>query len=590
MDKLSKKFLASSCLFCANSSTSVRKFKITEDYGGGNTIRYDLTSFLGHQIEPYLKDDDLLCSNCMNFFENMAYTKRRLIDFLRNRDESEDIKMQGFNDIWKGFKKFAVNLVKFNPNESEETWDSPDMHSRSATPNPLVHTYSEPYNQAYEREISEIERARSRTAFSEGNSETDLEVRNLFLKSGRRKKRGHNWTRRRGEQKSRALSRTYPAIYDNYDRNCYSSITRISQASTNKSPDKRSTHSSRKRRTVEGTPLKTRSVSRLENYLAVVTAKRESNKFYCEEVKCSLFFDKLENFVLHKRYDHRIIARFPCQQCRFKGTTRKELEMHHSRLHDTEIILCSQCRAEIEGSQKLQEHLKKHQEYSIGCKFCYLNFLSKADLVEHVTLEHQGKKTKKVHEKPRAVFQAIVNREKTSVNNNNNNLRTNRKTYKSIVLNVEKSPSPEMIFTPLIAKSSSPLPVDSEPQTIRIIDKSLSISVINVCSVPGDSCSNNENVNSRTEDGEVSVEVTSTKLGIPSKQPNTSTELAEETNRSNIDPSTAAPQELSTESESSREESNSTPPAHLKLNLLESNLQLTTLFPIVILERMDFED
>lgn len=50
MEKLPKKLLASSCLFCVNSSTGVRKFKITEDYGGGNTIRYDLTSFLGHQV------------------------------------------------------------------------------------------------------------------------------------------------------------------------------------------------------------------------------------------------------------------------------------------------------------------------------------------------------------------------------------------------------------------------------------------------------------------------------------------------------------------------------------------------------------
>lgn len=71
--------------------------------------------------------------------------------------------MQGFNDIWKGFRKFAVNLVKFNPNECEENWDSPEVNSRSLTPNPLVHLYSEPYNQAYEKEMNELERARSKS-------------------------------------------------------------------------------------------------------------------------------------------------------------------------------------------------------------------------------------------------------------------------------------------------------------------------------------------------------------------------------------------------------------------------------------------
>ncbi|XP_044748662.1 uncharacterized protein LOC123309556 isoform X2 [Coccinella septempunctata] len=467
MEKLSKKLLASSCLFCANSSTSVRKFKITEDYGGGNTIRYDLTSFLGHQIEPYLKDDDLLCSNCMNFFENMAYTKRRLIDFLRNRDESEDIKMQGFSDIWKGFKKFAVNLVKFNPNESEENWDSTEVCGRSLTPNPLVHTYSEPYNQAYEKEFSEIERARSKSVVShwDGRSETDLELKQIFSRRGRRKKRGHNWTRRRGEQKSRALSRTYPAIYDNYERNCYTSMTTISHASSDKSAASgKSTSSRRKRRLVEGKPVRTRSVSRLENYLANVTAEKESNKFYCEEINCSLFFEKLENFVLHKRYDHNIIARFPCQLCRFKGTTRQELEMHHSKLHDKETILCFQCRAEIQGTYNLQEHLKKHQEYSIGCKFCYLSFLSKADLVEHVSKDHQGKR-KKVHEKPSFVLQTIVNKEKVLgerfKTNNNNSLRDKHKEFKCIVLNVEKSPSPEPVLrncrTPVAPFTSTPV-------------------------------------------------------------------------------------------------------------------------------------
>lgn len=58
-------------------------------------------------------------------------------------------------------------------------------------------------------------------------SETDQEVKKLFTRRGRRRKKGHNWTPRRGEQKSRALSRTYPDIHDGYERNCHTSMTNI---------------------------------------------------------------------------------------------------------------------------------------------------------------------------------------------------------------------------------------------------------------------------------------------------------------------------------------------------------------------------
>ncbi|KAL3267458.1 hypothetical protein HHI36_011582 [Cryptolaemus montrouzieri] len=471
MEKMSKKLLPASCLFCVNSSTSVRKFKITEDYGGGSTIRYDLTYFLGHQIELYLRDDDLLCSNCMNFFENMAYTKRRLIDFLRDRDESADIKMKGFNDIWKGFTQFAGTLVQFNPNDTEETWNC-DVNMRCQTPNPLIHTYSEPYDQEYEAEFTEQERMRSRSAVpSEGLSESDREIRQLF----KRRRRGHNWTRRKGEQKSRALSHTYDSYrgygaysVSDFRRNCYSSSSGRGSSASFKSigaPRSRPT-SKRKQKMVEGKPLKTRSASRLEVYYANKTAQRESNKYYCMVSDCTLFFENLDNLNLHKVEDHDIIARYDCQQCSKVYTTKNDLEIH-SRVHDTDILHCFLCRVQIVGTENLQEHLRHHQEYSVDCRFCFCSYLSRGELEDHVSKEHRGKDKKKIVEK-NTILKRIVSEKKveeTKVNNNN----IEEKHFQSVMM-LQMPTYPEIIVTP-------PSPVLSET-TSEIIPVSCSEEMI----------------------------------------------------------------------------------------------------------------
>lgn len=145
------------------------------------------------------------------------------------------------------------------------------------------------------------------------------------------------------------------------------------------------------------------------------------------------------------------------------------MDSHFTRLHQKEEILCFQCRASIQGSQNLQEHLRKHQEYSIGCKFCYLSFLSKAELADHVATEHQGKKKQKIHEKPSFVFQSIVNSEKVSAKNQRtNNFGSAVKEFKSVILNVEKSPSPELrlptIETPISDKSDFLAVIENSPR------------------------------------------------------------------------------------------------------------------------------
>ncbi|KAK9875789.1 hypothetical protein WA026_009579 [Henosepilachna vigintioctopunctata] len=376
----------------------------------------------------------------MNFFENMLNMKTKLIGFLQDRDEAVDKKIKAFNDFWKMFTKFALKLVKFNPNDTNETWNLEGI-TRSQTPNPLVLKSSEPC----------VKKTNSRcrsTAPSEGRSETD-KSRRLFRKK---------WTRCKGEQKSRALSKSYPgnAYISDYEESCYSvgdrrrsfsrspssfsySVSRpsspdgsaisISALSIDTSLSGQSRSSSkRKKRKVDGKPLRTRSVSRSENIQANMMLAKESNKFYCSDWNCDLFFTNVDKLAAHKVIDHGMVPRFSCGQCWKVYTTREELEIH-SKVHDAYTVMCFQCGAEFKGSKNLQEHLKNHQEYSINCRYCNFSFLSKEELKQHCSRQHQKKQNRKVHTKKSTVLKKFNYKvTATSVNNRDNQQEKNLET------------------------------------------------------------------------------------------------------------------------------------------------------------------
>nr|XP_023020457.1 zinc finger and BTB domain-containing protein 24-like [Leptinotarsa decemlineata] len=394
-----------SCMVCRKSD--IRLFSVSKNYGTINhTVGDDLAEIYGEKISLHLAPDSVVCNVCMNMLDNMAMLRKNIWSIITNPcDQPQPGK---FLKLWNIFASIKI----------EEDLKDELQRNQTLTPSKLLkHKYSVPYQSNEESHIAERERLRS---MSRGTIASNTsEVSNILNGGtrGRKKRKGHNWTRpKRGRPKSvesRSGSRSTSELFSRSSKSRSPATKKQVTDNSRKSP-------ARKKQIVEYddqgrlTKKRTRSVSRAQEE-EERREEIEANGFTCQEKDCTLYFEDLEVLNLHKIIDHKLLALYYCDECQQRYTTFQHLEIH-SRIHDVFSFACLYCRCELENQRALQRHLDEHSVYSIRCKFCDTEFLSKYLREQHVKTAHREKRKRHVH-RDKLIIARVDSRNSEKVNN-----------------------------------------------------------------------------------------------------------------------------------------------------------------------------
>jgi hypothetical protein len=281
------------------------------------------------QIESHLRPDDAICNLCMNIMDNVAKLKRRLLPLIFRSEPTymEDCKPINFGKKWDVFA--SMNFEEDN---------DPFFGSRSPTPSNLLKCKRVvPYESPVEMKIAEIERHRSLSRMSAARSDADSEIVNAFSqKRPKRKKRGHNWSRRKNGRYSRLSSDTRKSAASTSTRRSTRSrpISSISVMSTESyesfyppavesSSPITVTSEKNSLRYLDGClqNKRTRSVSKQQEEEIRMYFK-EDELHQCAEDRCTFICEDIDLMAQHKIMRHQQLALFWCNYCGKKYTSK----------------------------------------------------------------------------------------------------------------------------------------------------------------------------------------------------------------------------------------------------------------------------
>lgn len=255
---------------------------------------------------------------------------------------------------------------------------------RTPTPKLLTLKHSVPYNENFEVKLAEKERLRclSRGSTFPSSASDTSEIQRIFK---RRKRKGHNWTRKKG-------AKSVPRYSRSSSRKTRSSVSTISPLSHSSHTNSRRGRSSSRRTSSTTTSSVaerlssrwTRSVSRSHEE----ENKYMSNLLHCSIEDCNIEFDDADSMNLHNIEEHRIHPNYYCSECK-EVYTSSELLTLHKEDHYSSSIHCLMCGIEQSNIRELQKHLDEHMVYSVRCKYCDKSFLSKSIREKHVENCHK---------------------------------------------------------------------------------------------------------------------------------------------------------------------------------------------------------
>ena len=130
----------------------------------------------------------------------------------------------------------------------------------------------------------------------------------------------------------------------------------------------------------------------------VAHMKSHNNMCRICQVKCA---DLKEHMKIHAHSQS-----YMCDQCTFKTTTKKLLQIHMDRLHSTKLFECVLCKFETNHSVNLKNHVNKvHENIKYSCDICGHQIANISNLYQHKRRKHKmvdfkptgrGGRTKKV--------------------------------------------------------------------------------------------------------------------------------------------------------------------------------------------------
>ncbi|XP_056639825.1 uncharacterized protein LOC130447159 isoform X4 [Diorhabda sublineata] len=252
--------------------------------------------------------------------------------------------------------KVDEDFVKKDDDKKLEEGMQESTH-RTPTPKLLTHTHSVPYNENFEVKLAEKERLRCLSLVSDTS-----EIQKIFK---RRKKKGHNWTRRKGAKSVPRYSRST----SRKRQTSFSTISPLSHTSL--------TNSRRGRSSTRRTSSATSSTVR----------ERLSSRWTSIE-ECNIEFDDVDSMNEHNIEEHKIKPNYYCYECKEVYTSAKLLSLHNED-HYTSSVFCLMCGIEQSNTRELQKHLDEHMIYSVPCKYCDKSFLSKSIREKHVENCHK---------------------------------------------------------------------------------------------------------------------------------------------------------------------------------------------------------
>ncbi|XP_008192221.2 zinc finger and BTB domain-containing protein 24 [Tribolium castaneum] len=377
------------CLFCRNT----RIFDIHKDFGNNShTAKNDMLEFFGHQIESFLRPDDAICNTCMNIMDNVAKLKRRLLPLIFRSEPSnmeEDSKPLNFGKKWDIFA--SMNFDDEN---------DPFLNSRSPTPSSLLTCKRiDIYESPLEMKIAEIERYRSLSRTS-ARSAADSEIVKAFTKKrGRRRKRGHNWSKRKNGRYSRTdavTRRSVMSVYSTRSAVASRPVSSLSNLSTDSyesfyppgmqpSTSAPAQEKKRVRHADENVEIKPKSVAKPQ--VKEIDLQEDELHECCME-GCTFICKDIDFMVQHKMTRHKQLALFRCNYCGKKYTSDADLEIH-KRTH-AEQYSCVICHKEFYFDRDLVQHWQEeHVKKSVPCPSCGKRFVDQNICNKHQKNVHK---------------------------------------------------------------------------------------------------------------------------------------------------------------------------------------------------------
>ncbi|XP_056639822.1 uncharacterized protein LOC130447159 isoform X1 [Diorhabda sublineata] len=279
--------------------------------------------------------------------------------------------------------KVDEDFVKKDDDKKLEEGMQESTH-RTPTPKLLTHTHSVPYNENFEVKLAEKERLRclNRGSAFPGLVSDTSEIQKIFK---RRKKKGHNWTRRKGAKSvprySRSTSRKRQTSFSTISPLSHTSLTNSRRGRSSTRRTSSATSSTVRERL---SSRWTRSVSRIHEE----ENKYMSNLLHCSIEECNIEFDDVDSMNEHNIEEHKIKPNYYCYECKEVYTSAKLLSLHNED-HYTSSVFCLMCGIEQSNTRELQKHLDEHMIYSVPCKYCDKSFLSKSIREKHVENCHK---------------------------------------------------------------------------------------------------------------------------------------------------------------------------------------------------------
>ncbi|KAF2905117.1 hypothetical protein ILUMI_01054 [Ignelater luminosus] len=385
-----------SCMLCKKDD---REFINICYKNGRNSAKDDILELCGHSVEQYLETDDLVCYTCTKVLDNAAELKRQIyeiiIEHASNRkppnnkniknnlhttrsdyEESPDddcssnssatpSKFVNLSTSPQNFLNKSMSPRNYIVTSSPRTRGSPHNYLGTSPNNLLVIKHSIPFD---ERSDTDMEEANNKYR---NTPALDREVQQAnFL--GRRKTRGHNWTRRKGSQKSRSrsrgrsshsrqsrVSRTLSRLSRGttaskkhhiqkqaetlqktrilsdflYQNDALSQFTRAYLSKTGEIVDEDTSYECDWNESVTKPVVKTRYASDLRDKLL---AEYEEYIYECPVNSCQQILLSLEQITEHRVKEHNEMALFWCEQCKFSYLSQKR-DKDYSQTSDNEI-------------------------------------------------------------------------------------------------------------------------------------------------------------------------------------------------------------------------------------------------------------
>ncbi|KAF5270102.1 hypothetical protein FQA39_LY08514 [Lamprigera yunnana] len=355
----------------------------------------------------------------------MARLKRRLYEVIVSRSihvetrKNTQVKFFNFADFWSTDVKKRLpsptcnDEISWNVNEVVSNHISPvsDRDSSNISSDRLLMVSGS----------TPFEERRDLSKYGCDTPYLDREVQRASSR-GRRRKRGHNWVRRKGSR-SKSLGATASR--------CTSRVSQVSKMSRASTAQKKQ----RIRNSLEaqlnsivgdffcqnnslgqftkeylkkflndneeeyakehlvnnknGLSIKTRFASEIRDK---VLAAYEQLNFECPYSACGEVSHNLEQLTEHRVHKHNEMAFYLCEQCQFYYLTQEDLDKHSDIHLKNFLSYCIYCAEEFRNMALYQKHLSEHLVHSFPCAYCDKFFLTKQLCEKHVGDDHHGKK------------------------------------------------------------------------------------------------------------------------------------------------------------------------------------------------------